>query len=612
MKKDDILLKEHNRETVKNIVGLFEAHNRVAVEQATATGKSYVIAGAIKECGFKKVLFLTSSAYIFKEFKNNFTVLDNYVDVLDYMTYSKTLYIDADGLKDTTYDLIVLDEYHRLGSENWGRAVSTLLTKCSNAKVLGTTATPVRYLDGCRNMTTELFDDVVASKITLVDAIDLNILVKPKYVVGFYDISDDVSKIVEKYNTHKKYKGDLVDEVKYVTSNFNNLCGVNVVLKKNIVDERKFIVFCANATHLREMLNIVPKWFEDAFGVDVNTYTMYTGNTKSNVAQFESFKVSDKNSFQLLFVVSMLNEGVHIDTDGLIMLRHTKSPILYYQQLGRGLVTDSVKPPIIFDFVKNSSCLLSLTYNPIKKSEDTGATLKLNEKTIVDYSSSTLFDVVDESINVISMLKELENKLDNWGLMYRQLEEYKAVNGHCDVTAEEDTLLFEWCGLQRKVRAKGGLSEDKYLKLVSLGLILTKSDRRWMDNYKKLLAYYSVHKHSNVPRSYEDKELAEWIKTQRTYKDTMDSKRLELLKAVDFVFDLAMLQNDNLWSDMYVVLLEYKATFGDVNVSSRYEDTKLANWVSSQRKAYKKGTLSPLREQKLRSVGFKLPIVTLK
>lgn len=37
-----------------------------------------------------------------------------------------------------------------------------------------------------------------------------------------------------------------------------------------------------------------------------------------------------------MFVVDILNEGIHVkDVDGIIMLRHTTSPIIYFQQIGR-------------------------------------------------------------------------------------------------------------------------------------------------------------------------------------------------------------------------------------------------------------------------------------
>lgn len=58
------------------------------------------------------------------------------------------------------------------------------------------------------------------------------------------------------------------------------------------------------------------------------------------------------------------------------------------------------------------------------------------------------------------------------------------------------------------------------------------------------------------------------------------------------------------WEAMYQKLIEFKSKFGHVNVSSRYEDKELANWVRTQRKAYKAGKLSQERYIKLIAIGF--------
>ena len=57
------------------------------------------------------------------------------------------------------------------GAERWGEKVQKLLELCPNAKLLGLTATSVRYLDNNRDMAEELFDGCVASEMTLGEAI---------------------------------------------------------------------------------------------------------------------------------------------------------------------------------------------------------------------------------------------------------------------------------------------------------------------------------------------------------------------------------------------------------------------------------------------------------
>ena len=71
---------------------------------------------------------------------------------------------------------IIMDEFHRAGAEHWGEKVQKLLALCPDAKLLGPTATNVRYLDNNRDMAGELFDGRIASEMTLSEAIVQGIL----------------------------------------------------------------------------------------------------------------------------------------------------------------------------------------------------------------------------------------------------------------------------------------------------------------------------------------------------------------------------------------------------------------------------------------------------
>ncbi len=56
----------------------------------------------------------------------------------------------------------------------------------------------------------------------------------------------------------------------------------------------------------------------------------------------------------LLFCIDMLNEGLHVpDAAGVILVRPTESPRVFYQQIGRCIQAGSGNTPIIFDFVNN-------------------------------------------------------------------------------------------------------------------------------------------------------------------------------------------------------------------------------------------------------------------
>ena len=59
------------------------------------------------------------------------------------------------------------------------------------------------------------------------------------------------------------------------------------------------------------------------------------------------------------------------------------------------------------------------------------------------------------------------------------------------------------------------------------------------------------------------------------------------------------------WLKRFEQLTEYKAIHDHCNVPRKYkEDQSLAEWVSGQRKHWKKGTLDPEREEMLTGLGF--------
>ena len=69
------------------------------------------------------------------------------------MTYQMLVFMEE---VPTGYDLICLDEFHRIGAPGWGERVDELLKANPNAKIFGTTATPIRYLDKGRDMSDEI------------------------------------------------------------------------------------------------------------------------------------------------------------------------------------------------------------------------------------------------------------------------------------------------------------------------------------------------------------------------------------------------------------------------------------------------------------------------
>lgn len=600
---ESIKLKEHNKETYCKVLELFKTEKKVAVEQATSTGKSYIIAKLSESDSFKKVLFMSSSKLILKQFKDEFYYIPKMLDKIDFMTYSKLIYESEEDFEKLKYDLIILDEYHRLGARVWGKKVDELLNLNPDAFVLGTTATATRYLDGYTNMTDKLFNGVLANKITLPDALQRGILVKPKYIIGIYDIRERLLSLdKEIINQNKEKRELLLKKLSFVSSNFKKVSGIKPVLRKYITNERKFIIFCQNKEHLLQMRTVITEIFKDIYNEKVNTYSIFTGNIESNHNSFEDFKLGSTDEFHLLFVIDMLNEGVHIPVQGIIMLRNTLSPTIYFQQLGRVLSMNKDTVPLVFDFVNNNK-YISVSYNLFSnQSNDYKKSIEEIDKKDLDFFNG-VFDVYDESIEINHVLEEIEFNLEQWEDYYNELVKFKAEHNHCNVPPS-NTKLYRWCMKQRELKKHGRLTGKRYRLLQELGFPWNLLDYKWFRMYEKLKEFSKVNGHCNVSSRYIDKELAQWVKTQRKNRLIISEDRRKLLYKIGFKFEVSQESNCNRWMKMFNELKKFKDLNNHCNVSSRHTNRQLSNWVRTQRRTYAKGKLSKEREAMLRSIGF--------
>ncbi len=357
-----ILLK-HNEIAYKKVMKAFETSDRTCVVHPTGTGKSYLIA-AVSE-SFKKVLILGPNTFVLDQVHNVLEWRDNskkekeYGPAPEYMTYSLLMYKEESP---TGYDLICLDEFHRAGAPEWGDAVDKLLEANPQAKVLGTTATPIRFLDDNRDMADELFEGNIASYMTLKDAWDRDILATPRFVTGLFEfdkVTADIEERIRKsQRIDEKEKKQRLSRINNLRLDWDRSQGMPQIIRKHIdKDARRIIVFCGNVEKLKDMEQTVCGWFQKA-GIRVaSVYQMHAympdNELKAAMDGFESDDFGD-GGLKLMMSVNMLNEGVHIPrVNAVILLRTTSSKIIYLQQIGRCLTAEKKDKPIILDMVDN-------------------------------------------------------------------------------------------------------------------------------------------------------------------------------------------------------------------------------------------------------------------
>lgn len=345
-----LIIKDHNLEAYERVRQRFEKVNRTCVINATGTGKAYIALQCLRDYQGKK-LYITSYMANLMEFQDK---------VSTYLGETNTDYLIYAGVKnflpklrkmETGPVLIILDEFHRAGAKKWGENLKKLLKSCPNAKVLGLTATEIRYLDNERNMADELFKSDIAYKLPLDEALTRGILPEPEYSVCIYydDEVEKMERLIEegKVADIEKSKKILVAAKKYL----EHTKGIADYFDEMMQNKNgKYIVFCQDYKHLMRMREESRNWFHER---EIHYYEMYSDDDMAyeNMKQFEK---DNDNVLRLLFVISMLNEGVHIDgVDGCILLRTTKSANVYFQQIGRALSANKYDAPLIMDVVNN-------------------------------------------------------------------------------------------------------------------------------------------------------------------------------------------------------------------------------------------------------------------
>ena len=397
-----------------------KTHKKLGIVQATGTGKgklaSCFVEHVLKRKPNAKILILAPLHTILDNYRDNFGLTDSDVS---FMAYSGLLKFDDTYLINLglTYDLVIVDEFHRLGGQEWGRCIKAIFKGVDNPKstsrVIGFTATPIRYLDNSRDMGAELFDDNIIQGISLEDAICEGILPGFVYNACYFSTEDKLA-LVEKKLASNDYKivddtirNDLMVKVKELRMLYHNKLKIENILRETTKDlgtTQKWIIFCRDKDSLDEIREICKSWFVSVPSLYVIHSDKYRADNRRILKEFRE----SKSGINVMLCIDMLNEGVHIkDIDGIIMLRKTDSPIIFLQQLGRALEAGKTTQPLIYDLVgnykdlriENSDGLVGNTISIVKGIAD-----KVNKKR--SSNSVIVHNFVEDFDNVMAELSQ--------------------------------------------------------------------------------------------------------------------------------------------------------------------------------------------------------------
>ena len=545
-------LNAHNQVAYDEILESLKHQDVLAVVRATGTGKSYLISELLYDYNDKKKLVLAPSHHILKDLKKKFHLgnKDNFVD----LTYQKLINMKEEDFSNLKAELIIFDEFHRVGAEKWGEYANKLKLQNPGAKIVGFSATPVRFLDGNRDMVEEFFEGQKVKELELAEAIVRRILPTPTYISSLYTLEEELQRYDKKIDQsfiNSEETKQAKQSLKKIAQDWENTYGVDKILAKYLPqtnENMKFIVFCEDIPHLNAVNIEVQKWFNKALNEgdqkhykNIRPYRIHSKMSGKNkeLEHFESNK--EKNTVDLLFNVDMFNEGLHVKgITGVILLRTTSSPTIYYQQIGRALAVGN-QHAIIFDLVNNFDSLnVDDGYHfgkALEKASKEESSKRESDGLPVNLPKVGVADLLEDCKR---LFKDMGQYLkDSWYFRYQQLQAYYEENQSCNVPQryKEDPELGRWVSTQRKAYKKNNLSQEKVDLLNQLNFDWDPAETYWQEMYQQLKDYYENHQNCNVPQGYkENPQLANWVANQRQKykKNKLSQERIDLINQLNF------------------------------------------------------------------------------
>lgn len=246
----------------------------------------------------------------------------------------QTLHKRLDDFAPDRFEFVVIDEFHHAEASTYQKVLDYVRPK----ELLGLTATPERA-DGVNVQ--RFFDYRVAYELRLWDALQLG-LVAPMHYYGLNDETD--LRSVKWSRTSRAYDVEALSEF-YVRHGDSRVKLILNELQKRVFDfgELKALGFCVSIQHAQYMADRFSH-----FGVAAAAVTSRTAPLERDAA-IQRLRAGE---LKVLFTVDLFNEGVDIpDLNTLLLLRPTESPIIFLQQLGRGLRKVPGKVCTVLDFI---------------------------------------------------------------------------------------------------------------------------------------------------------------------------------------------------------------------------------------------------------------------
>ena len=437
---------------------------------ATGTGKTYASAFAVKKFKPKRFLFLVHRQQIAEQSLKTYEKVFNNPNITFGILGGGKHETDEDFIFSTFqsmnsndryktfssdyFDYIVVDEVHRAAADTYSKIIEYFNPKF----LLGMSATPWRTDN---KEIFKLFDDNIVYQVTLKDALEEELLC-PFHYYGISDLEFNGELVNDKFDVsnklNKNEKEKLVNDLNFSSDKF----GGDAFKKFNFLtsDERvkhilekseffgysgeriKALVFCSSVSEAKLLAKKFNEKGHPSKALDANCD--YDEREKA-IKRLTTDDKKIKNKLEFLFTYDIFNEGVDIpEVNQVILARPTKSPIVFVQQLGRGLRKSKNKEyVVVLDFIGNykNNYMIPIALSGIKNNDkDTLRTYLTKGNQLIPGISSISFDSISrkqiyKSIDD-SNLSQKKDLKDKYNTLKRLLGKFPLL---CDIQ-ESDVL----------------------------------------------------------------------------------------------------------------------------------------------------------------------------
>lgn len=528
------------------------------VQAATGIGKTYL--AAFDSAPYKTVLFVAHREEILKQaaiafqnvrrsddfgfFYGKQKDTDKAVIFASVATLGRSEYLNEEYFREDYFEYIVIDEFHHAVNEQYRRIADYFRPKF----LLGLTATPER-MDG-KNIY-ELCDYNVPYEISLKEAINKGMLV-PFHYYGIYDATD--------YSGLRLVKGRY-DERELTQIYADNVDRYELIYKYYMkYRSKRALGFCCSRQHARQMAEEFCKRGTPSVAVYSNADGGCSENRDIAIEQLK------KQEIKVIFSVDMFNEGLDIASLDMVMfLRPTESPVVFLQQLGRGLRTYKSKAYLnVLDFIGNyekagkAPLLLSGEKSfPAKEAHD------YND---IEYPDDC---IVDFDMKLIELFRQLDKRsLSVRERIHREYDRVKElldgkVPTRMELFTYMDGDIYQYCMNHTKENPFRGyldflhdrheLSREEETLYAGIGReFISVIETTDMQKVYKMPILYSFYNHGNIRLEVTDGEVLEsWREffdrgtnwkdfaagiSYEAYKDMTDKQHLYKAKTMPIKF----------------------------------------------------------------------------